>query len=210
VYKPFGNGKRSCIGRGFAWQEAQLVLAVLLQNFDIQLHDPSYQLKIKQTLTIKPDNFQIRVKPRHNATAVSVSQLVHGGQYVDSKTKGAPPAEAEHVDGTNKKPLTIVYGSNTGTCQALAQRAAADAAGHGFVPSVSDMDSAVGSLSKNAPVIIFTSSYEGEPPDNAVKFMGWLNSVQAESLAGVEYAVFGCGHRKYDLFLVLNPLIVRR
>ena len=34
AWKPFGNGTRGCIGRPFAWQEALLVLAMLLQNFD--------------------------------------------------------------------------------------------------------------------------------------------------------------------------------
>ena len=197
MIQPFGNGKRACIGRGFAWQEAQLVLAVLLQNFDIQLNDPSYKLKIKQTLTIKPDNFDIRVKPRKNATAVAVSQLVHGGQHTNGQATNGHSGQTEHVNGAAKKPLTVLYGSNTGTCQAFAQRAAADAAAHGFAATVTDMDSGIGSLTKGAPVVIFTSSYEGEPPDNAAKFVGYLQSARAETLAGVEYAVFGCGHREY-------------
>jgi cytochrome P450/NADPH-cytochrome P450 reductase len=52
-YPNFGNGMRACIGRPFAWQEALLVLAILLQNFNFNMEDPSYQLEIKQTLTIK-------------------------------------------------------------------------------------------------------------------------------------------------------------
>ncbi len=34
AWKPFGNGQRSCIGRGFALQEAMLFLAKLLQRFE--------------------------------------------------------------------------------------------------------------------------------------------------------------------------------
>jgi cytochrome P450/NADPH-cytochrome P450 reductase len=53
-WKPFDNGIRACIGRAFAWQHALLVMVLLLQSFDFSMYDPSYQLRIKQTLTIKP------------------------------------------------------------------------------------------------------------------------------------------------------------
>jgi cytochrome P450/NADPH-cytochrome P450 reductase len=56
AWKPFGNGIRGCIGRPFAWQEALMVAALVIQNFDLELDDPAYELKIKQTLTIKPKN----------------------------------------------------------------------------------------------------------------------------------------------------------
>ncbi|KAF4311014.1 putative cytochrome p450 protein [Botryosphaeria dothidea] len=45
-WKPFGNGRRACIGRAFAWQEALLVIALLLQNFDFKMADPSYELRV--------------------------------------------------------------------------------------------------------------------------------------------------------------------
>ena len=45
AWKPFGNGQRSCIGRGFALQEATLFLAMMLQRFDLTPADPDYQLK---------------------------------------------------------------------------------------------------------------------------------------------------------------------
>ena len=35
-WKPFGNGSRACIGRAFAWQEAHIIMALLLQNFTFQ------------------------------------------------------------------------------------------------------------------------------------------------------------------------------
>ena len=64
AWKPFGNGSRACIGRAFAWQEALLVIAMLFQNFDFELVDPTYELKIKQILTIKPDDLKIKAIPR--------------------------------------------------------------------------------------------------------------------------------------------------
>ncbi len=63
AYKAFGNGARQCIGRQFALHEAALVLGLILQRFNI--HDPSdYRLQIKESLTLKPDGFRIRVSPR--------------------------------------------------------------------------------------------------------------------------------------------------
>ena len=63
AYKPFGNGQRACIGRTFAMQEATLVLGMILQCFQLIDHK-HYQLKIKQTLTVKPEDFTIQVKKR--------------------------------------------------------------------------------------------------------------------------------------------------
>ncbi|MGW5161842.1 cytochrome P450, partial [Nonomuraea wenchangensis] len=59
AYKPFGNGERACIGRQFALTEARLALAMILRRF--ALSDPdAYRMKIKQTLTLKPDGFTLR------------------------------------------------------------------------------------------------------------------------------------------------------
>ncbi|THU90609.1 cytochrome P450 [Dendrothele bispora CBS 962.96] len=68
AWQPFGYGMRSCIGRSFAWQEMCLVLASIVQHFDLSLADPSYVLEMTQAITIKPKNFYIHAKPRHIKT----------------------------------------------------------------------------------------------------------------------------------------------
>src|SRR6476660_6442437 len=63
AWKPFGNGQRACIGRGFAMHEAALAIGMILQRFKlIDVH--RYQMHLKETLTIKPDGFKIKVRPR--------------------------------------------------------------------------------------------------------------------------------------------------
>ena len=63
AYKPFGNGERACIGRQFAITEAKLALALILSRFTLE-DEFNYTLKINETLTLKPEGFRIRVKPR--------------------------------------------------------------------------------------------------------------------------------------------------
>lgn len=174
-------------------------MAMMLQNFDVKLDDPAYKLSIKQNLTIKPADLYIRVSPRKNMTATTVDVNLHGhGTLTTVTAKDNGMTEAS----TNGPPLLILYGSNTGTCQAFAQRLASDAAGHGFAASIKDMDSATDDIPKNVPVIVITSSYEGQPPDNAARFVEWLQVAKADALDGVKYTVFGCGHRMFGLLFL--------
>ena len=196
MHQPFGNGTRACIGRAFAWQEALLATALILQNFDFQLDDPAYKLRIKQTLTVKPKDLYIRATLRPGIDPTKLDQTLHGSmeasRLVDPKsqinglTNGVMPSAAGD--------MTILFGSNTGTCQAFAQRLASDASARGFAPHVMDMNSGVGKLPKETPVIIITSSYEGQPPDNASRFIEWLQSSDRSDMEDVQFAVFGCGH----------------
>ena len=63
AWKPFGNGQRACIGRGFAMHEAALAIGMILQRFKL-IDAHRYQMELKETLTIKPDGFKIKVRPR--------------------------------------------------------------------------------------------------------------------------------------------------
>jgi len=175
-----------------------MVTAMILQNFDLRLDDPSYTLRLKQTLTIKPKDMYIRATLRKSIDATKLDQRIHSSgadmtQPPAAVTNGSIRKSAS-TDGP--EPLLVLFGSNTGTCQAFAQRIASDAATRGFNPVVMDMDSAVQKLPKGVPVVVVTSSYEGQPPDNAARFMEWLQSSEAGALDGVNFVVFGCGHSK--------------
>ena len=63
-WKPWGNGQRECIGRAFAMQESLMTMALILQHFQLEMADPSYGLKISQTITQKPLGFAIKVRRR--------------------------------------------------------------------------------------------------------------------------------------------------
>jgi cytochrome P450 len=55
AYFPFGGGARYCIGEGFAWMEGVLMLATVLQSWNLALPDPSLdELPITPKFTIRP------------------------------------------------------------------------------------------------------------------------------------------------------------
>jgi cytochrome P450 len=63
LYKPFGTGERSCIGRQFALHEAVLVLGTLIRRYDV-VPDPDYGLTIAERLTLMPTGFRLGLHRR--------------------------------------------------------------------------------------------------------------------------------------------------
>lgn len=53
AYFPFGGGQRFCIGQQFALMEAQLVLTVMAQRFDLQLV-PGHPVVPQPSVTMRP------------------------------------------------------------------------------------------------------------------------------------------------------------
>ncbi|EXJ86976.1 bifunctional P-450:NADPH-P450 reductase [Capronia epimyces CBS 606.96] len=198
AWKPFGNGTRGCIGRQFAWQEALLAVAMVLQNFDLSLVDPTYKLQIQSTLTIKPKGFSMRAKVRHPDFEARLAGIPSTSSKADSHTQHSGPKPAAELAQSNRPTLSIFYGSNAGTCEAMANSLASSAGAHGFQAQVDVLDKATNAVPLSGPVVIITSSYEGEPPDNAAHFVSWLKSLQGAKLDGVKYAVFGCGNRDWQ------------
>jgi cytochrome P450/NADPH-cytochrome P450 reductase len=199
AWKPFGNGMRGCIGRPFAWQESLLVMTMLLQNFNFILQ-PNYKFGYKQTLTIKPKDMYMRAILRDGLTPTILQQRLSGQPISKTKIKEAKKAASAESNCVAGFPLTVVYGSNSGTCESLAQRVATDATSHGFnVTKIDCLDSVNGALPTDQPVIIITASYEGQPPDNAGHFVSWIEGLDnsKQSLQSVSYAVFGCGHKDW-------------
>lgn len=92
------------------------------------MEDPSYELAIKQTLTIKPLDFYIRAIPRAQASrllAIPSCMLLRARADADGQK---PVTRSDH---SADQPLYVLYGSNTGCCETFAQRIALGAASHG-------------------------------------------------------------------------------
>lgn len=187
-----------------------MVAALILQNFDVNFADPGYKLKHKQTLTVKPDNLKVRIKLRKGLDAGALERRLHSGQNeeVTEEETGASETMTNGLAADGKVDLRILYGTNQGTCQALAQRLASAASVAGLRATVADLDSAVNDLDRDQPIVIVTPSYEGQPPDNAARFVAWLEGSSDKRLKNVKYAIFGCGDRNWhDTFHRIPRLV---
>ncbi|KAJ3133811.1 hypothetical protein HK100_004064 [Physocladia obscura] len=218
-WMPFSIGARGCIGRQFAMQEAKIGLAVFLRKFKFTTVDPEAVSYDPGAATTSPINMWMYITPQINLPEPSVpgkavSELVvenNGNYNTNLKPSNFP-----------LPPITILYGSNTGTSTDYASTIAVKAKKLGWEDVVlSSLDEYLPSLltrvgqklASQGPnglqpsikhiLIVVTSTYNGTPPDNAVKFDKWISSepiAESQPLAGVHYCVFGCGNKQWRTY----------
>lgn len=182
-------------------QESILAIALLFQKFDFKFVDPKYELAVKQTLTLKPRDLFMYAKLRPGISALTLQREMLSGTG-GQDTPAIKPDVLVHYSLVEKhqalKPLLIFYGSNTGTCQGLAEILKTTAPQHGFEATVQPLDAAKNNLERGTPIVLITSTmYEGQAPDNGTEFLKWLEEGHGLSLDGVAFAVFGCGSKDW-------------
>lgn len=208
-FKAFGTGMRACIGSIFAMDEAALALTLLIQRFQF-IHDPNYELKVINTLTRKPLGFKLRFKLK---PAVNRTPLVAAPPAVGAKSE--PAGSAAAVAKVTENVVHVLYGSNSGTCESFARATASAIERRGVPTLVRTLDAAVELFatpqSSATNVVVVVPSYEGQPPDNARKFVAWLSeagSSVASAVAPLSFAVFGVGHRDWKATYMRIPRLV--
>ena len=203
AYKPFGNGQRACIGQQFAMQEATLVLGMVLKHFDL-VDGTNYQLRIRETLTLKPDGFRMQVHPRKG----TVTDFGGAREAAAATPLAGQVSSLRGATAPTGAPLLVLFGSNMGTAEGIARQLAAAGGRRGLRASTAPLDSYAGKLPTDGAVIIVTASYNGHPPDNARAFLSWLESAAPDSLKGVRYTVFGCGDRNWSATYQRVPQLI--
>jgi cytochrome P450/NADPH-cytochrome P450 reductase len=133
------------------------------------------------------------------------------GKPTPASSYQEPKKESNGISSQNQEqPITILYGSQAGTCKTYAEELESNASRYGFKASVRTLDSATESIPKDGPIVIISPSYEGQPADNAKKFVKWLeaNQTSANMLEGVKYAVFGVGNSDWGTTFHRVPKLI--
>eukprot|EP00877_Chromochloris_zofingiensis_P012868 jgi/Chrzof1/7835/Cz02g38090.t1 len=236
AYAPFGFGVRSCIGQQFALWEAKTFLSMILPAFSLKTlpgYVPESTLHGGGAAPV-PGNLQMYIYPRAGSRlALRRSQSLglkapkstepgvdgsvkalgsDAANGVTAAANGVAMANGADVQGGmhHDTPLLVLYGSNSGTCECFALQLANLAQGSGFKATTANLDSIVTSaFPSKGSVVIVTSTYNGQPPDNAVQFSKWLKAKASKpgSLSSLSYAVFGVGNSQWQTYQAFPHLV---
>eukprot|EP01138_Halocafeteria_seosinensis_P007869 gb/GECG01008040.1/.p1 GENE.gb/GECG01008040.1/~~gb/GECG01008040.1/.p1 ORF type:complete len:732 (+),score=118.34 gb/GECG01008040.1/:1-2196(+) len=125
-------------------------------------------------------------------------------------------SELDHDDGTERTPISIYYGSQTGTAEGFAKTLSKEAKRHGFKGQPVDLDEFDPEKLKqeNAAIFLMATYGEGDPTDNAMTFHSWLidkkGDLQGNELENFNFCVFGLGNRQYEHFNQMGKVVDRR
>lgn len=99
-------------------------------------------------------------------------------------------------------PVTVLFGSQTGTAEGLAKKLVKTLKKGNFEPNLQDMGTYERErLPQEKNLLVITSTYgDGEPPDSALEFHTWLMGDAPPSLAGVNFSVLSLGDSSYPDF----------
>lgn len=185
---------------------------MVLQKFDIEKVNPDYELQLTGQMGVKPVDFKIRVRRRADRTLMTG---IPGGVAAKELAK-APRHQGQPQDNTPrptgaKKAVSVFFGGNQGTCESLVDALSRMAPEFGLELDVRELDAATENLPTDRPCVIITPSYEGRPPDNAKKFVAWVESLASKGLklpGGTKFAVFGVGNSDWVHTFHRIPILI--
>lgn len=140
--------------------------------------------------------FQSQRQPALPGSAPAPASVV-----VDSQT-AAPAAAPAPVVPAKAVPVLIVYGSESGNAEGLADQTKKEASKRGLSPKVKGMDEVkLADLAKADNLLIITSTWgDGDPPDNAIELHSELMAATGSNFKGVNFSVCALGDTSYDKF----------
>ena len=129
-----------------------------------------------------------------------------------------PPFPPAVIYGIMARRILILYGSQEGCAESVAERIAGDASRkYGWdvelLPCNSFKKTTAGSFADERLVVLVTSTTgNGDPPDNCDRFWRYLKrrSHPKDLLTGVHYTVLGVGDTNYDKFCHIAKGIDRK
>jgi len=220
AWLPFSYGPRACIGQQLSLLEQYSFLALIYKNYSFRLHHTA-NIHITFPLFAKPNGVIMTVTSRKAAAAAAMMSASAPGAG-NAATAHIPVHLSVNTTKAKDYPILILYGSNMETCTEYSRQLEERARTYGFPVLRCTLDEFVAnnfhglSPDGKSVVIFVTSTYNGEPPDNALNFRTWISGDSEEVSKvwrGVRYAVFGAGNsqwRTYQVFPVFVDQHVER
>jgi sulfite reductase (NADPH) flavoprotein alpha-component len=122
------------------------------------------------------------------------------------------PQPAAAAPPARRAPLTILFGTESGNAEALADVARKAAGKLGFAARVLDMaDATPAQIAGVQNLLVIASTWgEGDPPQRAIDFFAALMADDAPRLEGLRYSVLALGDRAYAKFCETGRLFDER
>ncbi len=112
------------------------------------------------------------------------------------------PLGVSAVPADNKPALTLLWASQTGNAEALAQKFMQELSDQGWAVNLQSMnDYSVAKLAADKFVVFVTSTFgDGDAPDNGGDFWSQLNDDAATTLNELQFGLLALGDSNYDQF----------
>jgi sulfite reductase (NADPH) flavoprotein alpha-component len=145
------------------------------------------------------------VGPANALQRTWLAGFLAGVESVSGQAQPAAPARPA-------EPLTIIYASESGNCEKLANDLAKAARKNGLKPTLIDMaDLDLAQLGAAKRLVVIAATWgEGEPPARAIRAYGELMGEGAPRLDGVDYGVLALGDTAYVEFCAIGRRIDER
>jgi nitric oxide synthase oxygenase domain/subunit/sulfite reductase alpha subunit-like flavoprotein/hemoglobin-like flavoprotein len=135
-------------------------------------------------------DFYLEPAYHHAADRWAVEEGIGLENYIPVTTK----------EDNRQERILILYGSETGTAESFARKAARQL--QRYRPTVMALDECdTDTITSEKLLLVVTSTFgNGEIPGNGKTFLQWLNKQSAGSLNGLYYSVLGIGSTVYEHF----------
>lgn len=138
------------------------------------------------------------------AAIIAITSLLLWAQKSSSNNSNNDNSNNDNENEFPGGPMTIFFGSQTGTAEGFARTLMEEGRERGFDASIYDLEDFDPEAIKGTKLAVFLmATYgEGEPTDSSTIFYNWLKnedgSTEDDCLNNVEYTVFGLGNTQYE------------
>ncbi|MDQ0299299.1 sulfite reductase (NADPH) flavoprotein alpha-component [Salibacterium salarium] len=134
------------------------------------------------------------------AAAQSAAPTADSAATLQDVPEAAP--HSQPAGPAPSKDVTILFGSQTGNGQGLAEDLSQKLKAQDYNVTLSSMDDfKTNTLKKVENLFVIVSTHgEGDPPDNALSFYEFLNGRRAPKLENLKFSVLSLGDTSYEFF----------